>query len=722
MDTLDTSTSDQIDPAAALPADITATSAIASTDGPRASTMLTSVHTQLKQKISQWRRFIRECVPEWTDSIDYRRGKPFASDSDDDRVAVNIDFPNVKRKHAGLYSQTPKVRLTPKHQSFRPGVPVFAKKVNDVLGHAGLGAAMFEVIPDVLNAAGIAAVHMAFESRTEDRDIDMTKIRASVMQTQMPAPPPAGAPGAPGAPAPQIVSLPFSTAKRFDISRVSPADLICDLSFTGSDFNKSSLIGRRGRARWAQALKEFGYHATLRPNGLKPGDKADVCGRDTRDALDKLNRQETTTQNYVDTEIVMYDEVYYRCFMFNPDEPSFETIQRVVFVNGKQMPVVDEKWKGQKALPNYGLAGACNYPIQVLTLDYISDEIIPPSLTALARPQVDELIESRTQMIMQRRFSIPWRWFDANKMPTELIPALMRGQWQGGIPMNGSGERAMGEVARANFPRENFEFNNIAKMDTDTIYGAGGNLNGGGGGNTQIRSSAEASAVAGLMQTVSAMDRARVTGFVCNIAEVMAGLVSLYGDFDPEEQQALGTLNRDQLSSYYAYDVSADSTVLLDAGQQFQRLESFFNIAMKSGYLDPLETLGKMADLSGVDSADVRAPSGVKPEPLNISMRLSGAEELDDPRVVALLMHSGQMFTPQELEAAKQVIIQSKALPQPPTQPGPPAPGAPGAPAPGAPGAHQPPPQMQPSHLTAGDAHPQAEMADRVNKRRNDGQ
>jgi hypothetical protein len=712
MDTLDTTTSDQIQPSGVVPDEAPGTAAIASTDNPRAAQAGGSaINTQLKRKISQWRRFVRECIPDWTINNDYVRGKPFETDSDSDRVAVNVDFPNVKRKRASLYSQTPKIRLTPKHPSYRPGVPVFAKKVNDTLAHAGLEDAMFEVAPDVLSLAGIAAVHIAYESRSEQRDVDMAKIRAQVIANPPQLP---GAPPAP--PQPEMVSLPFSTAKRFVITRISPADLIADLSFTGSNFNRGSLIGRRGRMRWAEALQEFGQTKD-RPNGLVEADRVDVCGRDNRDALDRINQQDENRQNYQDTEVVMYDEVFYLRFKFDPNEPSFETIQRVVFVNGKSQAVVDERWKGQKQLPNYGLAGSCLYPIQVLTLDYISDEVIPPSLTALARPQVDELIESRTQMLMQRRFSIPWRWIDNNRIPQELITVLMRGQWQGAIPLNGSGDRAMGEVARASYPRENFEFNTIAKQDADTIYGAGGSLNGGGGGNTQIRTAAEANSVAGLMQTVAAMDRARITRFVCNIAEVTAGLVSLYGDFDDEEKQALGTLNRDLLSSYYAYNISADATVLLDSGQRYQRLAAFFNETFKTGYIDPLPVLSEMADLSGVDTEVVRAPSGTKTEPMNISFRLSGVDDLDDPRVVALLMHSGQMFTPDELEAAKQVIIQSKQLPQPPQ---PQAPAGPGA-GDGAPGVHQPPAQMQPTGPSTGDAHPQANEAERVNKRANDG-
>lgn len=719
MDTIDTTTSEMVDPSASTVEPATARNAIPESPNPKQTNAQdTPINKQIKTKVSQWRRFVREMIPEWTISISYRRGKPFPTDTDEDRVIVNTDWPNTKRKQASLYSQTPKVRLTAKHPNFQAGLPAFARKLNDTLQEGGIEDAFFEMVPDIVNACGLGVVHIAYETRDVLKDFQLAPSAPAPNVVPDGTQPLNAMPPAPGQPAPQVAQVPYTTARRTVITRLSPSDLICDLGFTGSNFNRSSLIGRRGRARWAEAIKEFGYDAKKRPNGLRPEDKGDVVGRDNRDMLDRLSQQEVNRQNFTDTEVVLYDEVFYWRFLYDPNETSFEAIQRVVFVNGKKEPVIDEPWTGQKRIGDV-IYGSCLPPIQVCTLDYLTDEVIPPSTTAIGRPTTDELIEGRTQQILQRRFSLPMRWMDNNRIPSELVTVLMRGQWQGIIPLNGPGDRAFGEVSRAAYPRESETFNNLAKMDNDALWSTGSALAGGGAGNTQVRSAAEANAVVGGMQTIAAMERARITRTFVNIAQVAAGLLSLYGQWTTEEKTELGGLDPLKLSQYYSYNILADSTVLLDANQEYSRVQSFFDHTFKTGYVDPLPLLKRMADLAGVDSTIVRPPSGVKPEPLNISLRLSGAEELDDPRIVALLMHSGQMFTPQELEAAKNIIIQSKQVPQ---QQDPNAPGGQPPPTPGQPGAaHQPPAQLQPSHPFGGDAHGTADLASRVNTRTHDG-
>jgi hypothetical protein len=720
MDTIDTTTSDMVDPASGVPDPALERSAIPESTNPKQTQSQDSpINRQVKTKISQWRRFVREMIPEWTVSISYRRGKPFATDTDEDRVIVNTDWPNTKRKQAQLYSQTPKVRLTAKHPNYQAGLPAFARKLNDTLLEGGVEDAFFEMVPDIVNACGVGAVHIAYETRDVMKDFRLAPSQPPPQLVPDGTRPMGAVPPAPGV-TPQTTQVPYTTARRTVITRISPSDLIADLSFTGSNFNRSSLIGRRGRMRWAEAIKEFGYDAKKRPNGLKPADKQDVVGRDNRDMLDRLSQQDVNRQNYTDTEVVLYDEVFYWRYLYDPTETSFEAIQRVVFVNGKREPVIDEPWTGQKR-DGDTIYGSCLPPIQVCTLDYLTDEVIPPSTTAIARPTTDELIEGRTQMILQRRFSIPIRWMDNNRVPQELITVLMRGQWQGIIPMNGPGDRAFGEVSKAAFPRENMEFNSVAKMDNDSIWSTGSSLSGGGAGNTQVRSAAEANAVVGGIQTIGAMERARITRTFVNVAQVAAGLLSLYGQWTDEEKTELGGLDPLKLSQYYSYNILADSTVLLDANQEYAKVQAFFDHTFKTGYVDPLPLLKRMADLAGVDSTIVRPPSGVKPEPLNISLRLSGAEELDDPRIVALLMHSGQMFTPQELEAAKNIIIQSKQVPAPQDPNAPPADQPPAGAKPGEPGAHQPPPQLQPTHPFSGNAHVTADLASRVNTRTHDG-
>jgi hypothetical protein len=112
--------------------------------------------------------------------------------------------------------------------------------------------------------------------------------------------------------------------------------------------------------------------------------------------------------------------------------------------------------------------------------------------------------------------------------------------------------------------------------------------------------------------------------------------------------------------------------VLLDANQRIQRLIQFYNYAAPSGYVDPAPILKEIAALSGLDPSIVRPPQGKAPEPLNVSIRNS--EDLMNPLMLALLMKTGQAPTPQELDAAKNLLL---AAAVPPSMGGPTSPPAP---------------------------------------------
>jgi hypothetical protein len=522
-----------------------------------------------------------------------------------------------------------------------------------------------------------------------------------------------GAGVVPPALAKPTVPVPYTTAKRFDIRTISPADLIWDVSFTGSDWNKIPLLGESGRMHWGQALKEFGQSED-RPDGLTEQDKESVVGRDDRNDLDMLTHQ-AERNRFKDTDLIAYDQVFYRRFYFDPEESSFEAIQRVVFVRGRKgKPVIDELWRGQQRVDNpdgtKGIVGSCKFPIQVGTLTYITDEAIPPSDTAMGRPQVDELSLGRGMMMAQRRFSLPWRWFNNNLVPPEIVTQLMRGEYQGAVPLNGSGDKIMGEVARAQYPREDFEFDRVAKAELDATWNLGTSMSGGGSGNTQVRSAAEAQAVQSNMSTVIAMDRAKMTKMFCNLAEVLAGMMALHADFTEEEEQVLGSWNRHELSTYFLYTVRADASVLLDAKQRLAQLKDFWNMTAKSGMVDEVPILQEIAGLNDIDEDFVHPPAPPPPPKMNISLRL-GAEELDNPIFVAMLMGTGQFPDPQALAAAKQAIITAKQLPEIPLPGNGPEPPM---------GASAEPPALP--HGPVEDRMPHLNEADRVNKRTHDGQ
>jgi hypothetical protein len=104
---------------------------------------------------------------------------------------------------------------------------------------------------------------------------------------------------------------------------------------------------------WAQAVNLF---------QLTEQDRDTVMG-DTRAHFDRLTHDIDKDKIGAD-ETVGFDEVFYKEHEWNPDAESFYTIHRLVFVGGKDEPVIDELWKGQKTDDNGVLIGALRYPIR----------------------------------------------------------------------------------------------------------------------------------------------------------------------------------------------------------------------------------------------------------------------------------------------------------------------------------------------------------------------
>jgi hypothetical protein len=114
--------------------------------------------------------------------------------------------------------------------------------------------------------------------------------------------------------------------------------------------------------------------------------------------------------------------------------------------------------------------------------------------------------------------------------------------------------------------------------------------------------------------------------------------------------------------------------VLLDANQRVDRLMKFINIAGKSGFINVEPIIAEIAALSGLDPAMVMTkPNPPQPEAANISLRLSGMEDLSSPLVVAMLMKEGKMPSEQEIQAAKLLLADVMAPVTPVAPQAPPA-------------------------------------------------
>lgn len=683
-----------------------------------------------RRRIAKWRArlsdsilFRKTLIPDWQDSVDYRQAKPFGTDSAEDRVQVPIDWALVKSKQAQLFSQVPQVRLTPKSDKYAQVVPMFGKKLNDTITTARVGVAMDEVLPDVINAAGIGAVLVAYESRRVMKPMTLVNPdSAAEMKTRGETVP--------------TTPVPQKTDSRFTCTRISPADYLTPVEFTGSDFDDAPWQGNSGRTPWASALSMFGQREGS-DIGLTADDYDKVVKGDARKEDEKLTTNSERERSR-ETDVVNYHQIFYWRYLYHADEPSFKAIHRLVFVEGKTDPVVDEPWQAQRRGDDgITIIGPCKFPVRVLTLTYISDESIPPSDSAIIRPQVNEMNRSRSQMIVNREASKPMRWFNTNLVAQEVQVQLLDGTWQGMIPVNGDGARMIGEVARAAYPKEDFDFVRVIQTDIDNASQTGPKQ-GNESGATAIRSASEAQISQQNFQTRVGYERARTVKFFVGIAEVLAGLYARFGEFTDEDKQAMGDAwNPTELPEYFVYDVRADASVLLDAKQRYDRLTDFLDRTGKSGFINPKPIIQEMAELAGVSLDVVIDPPQKGLDPANVSLRLDGAD-MSQPLLCAMAIKMGIMPSPEELAAAIKLLQAVQAGPaspvlQPhldPTQPGapgaPPDPNAPPAPpsaGPGVPPGRGPLPPAPASEQPqpVGTAHPNWDTMPHVDKRSMDG-
>jgi hypothetical protein len=666
---------------------------------------------EFRQRVDQCKQYRRKLIANWTVNIDYRRGKPFASQTDQDQIAVNLDWSLTKSKQAALFSQVPQVRLEHSPETLPKSAPwasKFESKLNEIILESGIEAAMDEVLPDCINAAGIGAVLVSFDSITEDRQVpvmdvsqlhpdDQAEIQKSGTIQGQPVP---------------MTAVPHILDHKYSIERISPADLLWPINFTSSNFDKAPWLGRSGRVTWADAVQKF---------KLTEEDKDTVMGED-RPMLDKLTHDVEKDRTSAD-EMVGFDELFFKEYQYDSEAKSYSTIHHLVFVNGKNDPVIDEPWKGQQVGQDGSIVGVTITPIRVLTLTYITDETIPPSDSAIGRPQVDEINKARTQMIRQRERSLPVRWFDVNRIDPTIQQSLMRGTWQAMIPVQGEGTRVIGEVTKATMPPETFKFNDMAKADLLEEFGAESETRKDDmaqGDPNQNKSS---------FNTRTGRERARVASFFVSIAQVLGGLMCLY-----EDPQSFGQGFNPAECNILKFSILADSTVLLDAGQKLSRLNQFINLYAKSGWVNLEPVLQEVATLTGLDpSLVIKAPQPKPPVEPNISLRLTGVEDMLNPLALAFLIKSGQAPPAPMIEQAKALIQQAVVPPQGMQMPGqvqpqgglpmlpagqaPPGPGLPppaGAPPPGT-------PLPQPAPPRPGEANPQMAALEAINHKTAEG-
>jgi hypothetical protein len=597
-------------------------------------------------------------VGEWQNNVTARKGGLRGADATVDRVSTDTsarvsvprDWSLTKAKIAQLYSQTPEVRLTPRYPEFQQAVPAFGRELNSTITDINIGATIEEILADIVNAAGIGAVIVSCEKRTEPKEVPLVD----------PATLPPDMQGAVLSGAMPTMTVEQTLDIQYHGDRISPPDLLIPADFTGSDYDKARWLGHDGRVTWAQSTVSTNAGGF----GLTEEQKDHVLGSDKQRGMNTLN---TETATFKADDVVTYHELFYWRHYYHPEETSFKALQRLVFVDGVDAPVINEPYRAQKRDEQSGrMLGVTKNPIRVCTLTYISDESLPPSDSSMGRFQVSELEASRDAMVQQRKHSVPIRWFQPTLLSPNGRTKIENGETQDFIPVMGSGDRAIGEVARASFPQEKFEFEKVISNDLTEIWQVGTNQ--AGAFASGERSAREAGIIERNFQRRVGQEQDKVSKFFLGIAEVLAGHLALYGTFDLPDEVGIA---REALATGFTYSVRVDSTVRLDAEQRIAQLDEFVNKWGQSGYINLKPIAEERAELSGLDPSKVVIdPQPKPPEPVKVS--IGSAEDIINPVMLAALMRTGQAPGPQDLAAAIQLLTAAMAgaIPMvPPTPP-----------------------------------------------------
>lgn len=590
-------------------------------------------------------------VEQWKKNVDSYLGDRKKTDDD---VPVNVDFYNTEQKKAQLFFRTPEVQLTAKRPGLEDAVTVFQAVINHKLGRSGVNAAamMDEVLFDCLCPAGLMASVIGYEAIADGE----TQIQVGMKPGE---PAPGSILGLNAPMVPDLRPVPKIISERYFWDRLSPAKLILPADFHGSDYDKAPWLAY-------ECVEDL---AVAKRRGWVPDDFGG-SGEDKHRLV-----SDPSIENRGPLVVVRY--VYYRASRVDEAVKHPDKIRQLVLVDGLNSPAVHRDSPYQKFDPTTGkmIGGMKGFPIHVGALRYVSDSAYPPSDCTISRHQVDELRMERTRMAQQRKRSLPLRWADRNRLAPEDLDRIKRSEVQGIIPVDGNGSDIIGEVARAEYPRENFGLIEVIQQDIDKEWALGSNQQ--GVKEDTVRSATELSLIQGNINVRQDYERTKVlSGYFVPGVEKLGSLIQLFADDTdyveiqgPDGAKRLQAWDKTTIAGEFAYSAKPDSAKKVDAAQDRKQFLDYTNFNAKNPNVNLLELSRIGATKFDLDPARIiKTPDPPPPDKPAISFRFSGAD-LGIPEVRLILGGAGIKLppvpSPQALQATTEAMMAQAAKSQP---------------------------------------------------------
>jgi hypothetical protein len=544
-------------------------------------------------------------IPEWQINVDRYLGKYLANEPTVDTITVPLDFAFVEQKRALLFYQLPEIQLRPTREEFAQATPLFQAVVNHYLGPEGVNAAVGfgEALFDALCPAGVMAVKIGYQNYAPLQPM-------TDPMTGQPAIDPATG---------QPVMAPVPVWEQYFLSRLSPSSLILPAGWTGSNYDRSPWIAHNFDLDAAVAERTYDIEpSTLMTSSAK---------QDT-----SLNQQEAGRSDTTASSRVKGIELWYLASTFDPSAHP-EAVWQLVWLEGMETPLVHRPSPYQRPGPNGGYLGMCGYPIHVSALRYVSDSAYPPSDCQVSRPQIDELSRSRTQMIQQRARAIPLRWVDKGRATPDEVNKIVTGEVQGVVPVDGNGNEIIGQVAMAQWPRENFAFNDIVMRDAEREWGMDADMQTGAGGDG-TKTATEISVTQQASNVRMAAERAKVLTWIVGAAKKLAALVQLFADepdyvaiLGQDGSQRLQSWDKTQIAGEFVFFARPDAALKQDAQADRKQSVDLYQFLANDPNVNRQALLTSVLLRHNLDPATILTqPPPPKPEQPKIALSFKGED------------------------------------------------------------------------------------------------
>lgn len=593
---------------------------------------------------------------DWDRNVQAYLGKSLDTKPEYDTVTVPKDFANVERKKAELFFQNPEINLTPRMPGLEDAVNIFQAVLNHYLGPSGVdaGTLMTEVTFDC-QMTGLLVSKIGYESF----DAGAQEVQTGETQVAPAQPLPGAVLGLSGAETPPQMEpimgqMPNIVHERYFWQRVSPAAVLIPPNFNGFNYDRAPWLGFEFEDDWDVIKRRYHLSDTF--------DRA--VGHHDRLGL----KSEKDAGDMVQAHRVKGYELWYRASLYDETVVHPEHLRYMVVLDGIDEPVrhTDSPYQ---TIQNGHVEGMLGFPVHIGALRYVSDTAYPVAETTIGRPQVMELSRGRTQMLNQRDRNAPMRWADPGRIGGEpTMEKLRRNVWQAVIPIPGADANNLpiGMIPSAHYPPEDFQFNTIIDRDLDIIWGFGANQRG-----QETNERKTATEIRNIQSNVSSRmdyERRQIIKWYVAGTEKLGALLQKFAD-DEDYIQIVGQdgnkrlqlWNKQTIAGPFVYGAQPDSSVRVDAAQEFKDLVELYNLTAKDDRAERGELLTRIARLKNLDPTrfvkPAPPPPEPKPEPLTVGLSLK-SEDLSPmnpalPLILLLLKQAG-VVVPPELVATLQ--------------------------------------------------------------------